>query len=285
MIKVKKFLQGLTLFDYLLVALLFAGVVFFAFIFFRKQQFLEVVVKVSDENVNWASPGTKDWFSSIFYAGMKERDGLGRPQAEVIKVFSYDTQPERKDVFLTLNLRGVYTKALDQYSYKGRPILVGYPIKLQLDSVNAEGIIVSVGNMDNNKKVDLTLEVRTWDDRRDSYAVTSFTNTTGVRPYVADAIDKESVITDNNGNEVIKVIDKKVVNAKQVVTTSDGRVLVQSNPLLKDMTLTLQVRATIIGGKYYFFNEIPILIGQRLPLNFQNVSIFPDVAKITVNDN
>ncbi len=282
--KIKSYIKSLTVFDYVLVALIVLGILFFAALFFRKQSFLTIQIKVSDENITWNSPGTKDWFSSFFYTGMKEKNGLGKVQAEVLKVFSYNTKPNRKDVYLTLRLLGVYTKAINQYSYKGRPLLVGYPIKLQLDNINVEGVITSVGDLDKRTKINLIVDVSAWDDKQDPYTLTNFSDTTGVRPYIADAISKGSYIADNNGDEVIKVLDKKVSDARKLVTTASGGVLVQKNPLLKDLSLTLNVEATKIGDRYYLFDEIPILIGERLPLNFNNVSIFPDVTKITVNE-
>ena len=284
--RLKKIFKKLTIFDYVLVSIFVFGVVFFALVFFRKQTFLTVTVKVSDDSVVWDSPGTKDWFSSLFYTGMTEKNSVGQVQAEVLKVFSYNIKPDRQDVYLTLNLKGVYTKALDQYSYKGRPLLVGYPIKLQLSNINVEGVITAVGDEDSarQKKVKLIVEVRTWDDKRDPYVTTNFNDTTGIRPFLADAINKDSTILDNDGGEVIKVIDKKVSDASKIVTTSDGRLFIQKNPLLKDMILTLEVEATEINGKYFLFDEIPILVGEKIPLNFSNVSIYPDITKITVDE-
>jgi hypothetical protein len=279
-----KLINKFTTFDYLLLILLIFVAIFFAFILFRKQSYITVVVKVSDENINWSSPGTKDWFSSLFYNGMTEKDGLGRKEAEVIKVFSYNSMPDRKDVYLTVKLKAVFTKALDQYSYKGRPVLVGYPIMLQLDNINTEGVITNIGDNTTGKKVQLILEVTTWDDKRGSFDISNFTETTGIRPYIAEAILKDYVIADNKGNNIVKVLDKKVTDSIKLVTTSDGRVLIQKNPLLKDLNLTLAVQATEINGKYFLFDDIPILIGQKIPLNFNNVSIFPEVTKFTLDE-
>lgn len=274
--RIKKKLSKLTVFDFILITTFSLGIIFFAYIFFRKPVFVTITVKVGEDNIIYPSGGVRDWFSQLFYTGMGERDGLGKLQAEIIEILSYDTAPNKKDVYLKLKLRSVYTKSSSQYSYKGKPVLVGYPIKLQLDNLNVEGLITDIeGTRDPRQKETLLIESKILYESR------VFMETNGVREYVADAIKIGDKIYDSKKSAVITVVDKKVENSKKVVTTSAGQVIVSSNPLLKDVSLTLKVEAIKINGKYYLFDDVPILIGQEIPINFPFLSIWPIVTKIT----
>src|SRR3989304_851606 len=130
--KLKKKFKNLGVFDYVLISLFLIGVTFFAYLFFRSPQYVTVTVKVGEESIVWPREGIRDWFSQLFYVGMGEKDGLGNMQAEVKEVYSYDVKPNKRAVYLTLRLRAVYTKASNQYTYKGKPVLVGQPITLRL---------------------------------------------------------------------------------------------------------------------------------------------------------
>ena len=47
----------------------------------------------------------------------------------------------------------------------------------------------------------------------------------------------------------------------------------------KDVFLTLEISAEKIDGKYFFLNDIPILVNQAIPINTPTVSIYPVVTK------
>lgn len=277
--KIIKFLKDqskrLTFFDYLIFGVLIVGVIVLANILLRKSSYITVTVKASEDNVAWTND-TKTWFSQLFHEGMMERDGVGRNQAEVVKIYSYDTDPSKKALYLTLKLKAVYSKSTGQYSFKGKPLLIGNTIKLFLDNVNLEGLIVNIENLpDPREKVKLRLETRLIGDSR-------FQETEGSPQYVTDAVKVGDKVYDSQGNTILTVISKYTEPAKRVVTTSDGRVLVRTSPLLKDAYFAADVNAMKIGGKYYLFDDVPISIGFGLPINLPFISIFPTITKISI---
>src|SRR3989344_8740241 len=121
--KVIKRFKNLTLFDKTIIILAVIGALSLLYIFFRKSEFITVTIKVGEEDVRslpWmVDSGSRTWFKELFYEGMKEKDGLGRVNAEVLEVYSYDTAPSRSDIYLTIKLKTVYSRATNQFTYKG----------------------------------------------------------------------------------------------------------------------------------------------------------------------
>ncbi|MFZ5845014.1 MAG: DUF4330 family protein, partial [Patescibacteria group bacterium] len=272
-------LTKLTLADAAIAALGIGVVLILAFLFFRKTSYLNLTIKINEESVaydTWAvfNRGTRSWFGQMFYPGMKEKDGLGKTSAEVLQVRTYNTFPGRQAAYLTVKLRATYNRGSNQYIYRGKPVLIGNTIKLFLDNVLAEGLITHIeGVPDPRQKTSLTVQVQL----REETPV--YPETSGTRPYVAEAIKAGDQIVDNQGNVAIKVLDKEVSDAKRLVTTSDGRVSIQSNPLRKDVFLTLLVNALKIGDQYFVFDDVPILTGIEIQLNFPNIFVGAEVVK------
>lgn len=281
----KKRLRDLSLFDKILMGLVVLLVFFFAYAFFRKSTYITINVKVGEEDVVWEH-WSRAWFSQLFYKGMKEKDGLGRVNAEVLDVHSYDvTFPEndtliaKKAVYLKLKVKAIYSRSSNQYTYKGLPVLVGSPIRMYLDSVLVEGLVTNIGGIkDPREKKILIVEAQVIDESP------TYLETSGTKVYIADALRVGQKIQDDQGNTIIEIFDKKVENAKKVINTSDGRVLVGVNPLRKDVYLTMRINAIQLNNKYYFFDDIPISIGLKIPLNTPTLTILPEVTKITVQE-
>lgn len=277
MIPIRSKLKNLTFFDKLLIAFGIVGVIFFAYIFFRKSAYLTVTIKVGTDNVLYESNGIQSWFSQLFYTGMTEKDGLGTTRAQVLKVYSYDTSPTRMAVYLTTKIKVVYNRSSDQYTYKGYPVLVGSTLRLYLDRMLVDGLITHIeGIKDPREKKTLIVETQV----REETSV--FPETAGTKDYIANALQAGDEIKDGQGNTIIKVLDKRVENAKKVVTTSDGRILLQYDPVKKDVYLTLQIEAIKMNNKYFVFDDIPIRIGIGIPLESTLVSVWPDVMSIKV---
>lgn len=277
--KFKTKLKNLTLFDRALILMAIVLGMVLLYVFFRKSSYVNVTVKVDEEKVlyeSWkAEDGTKSWFSQLFYKGMKEKDGLGKIAAEVLDVRSYDTFPSRKAVYITLRLRVVYNRASNQYTFKGKSLLIGSTIKLNLDRVFVDGLITQVeGVRDPRERATLIVEAQIREESP------TFLETSGTKEYVANALKVGEEIKDDQGNTVIKILKKRVENAKKTVVTSDGRVIVRTNPLRKDVYLTLQIEALKIHDRYFLFDDIPILIGSKIPINSPTIWVRAEVTGI-----
>ncbi len=276
-----KLLKKLTLFDKLIILLAGLGIIVFAYVFFRKTSYINVTLRIDEDDVRYVQwsieeQGSRTWYSQLFHQGMTEKDGFGKINAEVESVYSYDLSPGKQAIYLTVKLNGVYSRSQNQYTYKGNPVSIGYPIKLFLDNVYVKGIVTSVENViDPRERVTLQIEAKVVDDDP------KFMETTGVPEYEAEAINKGDTVLDNAGNIVIKVSDKKTQFAKKTVTTSDGRVVTALQPNKYDVYLTLEINAVKISGNYFIFDDVPILIGEEIPLNTSTYSFRPQVTKIS----
>lgn len=281
----KNKIKKLKFLDWTIIALGLAGILIFGFIFFRKSTYITATVKVGETSFfygTWltGSPiwndtsGTKNWFARAIKVGQSEKDGLGKVKAEVLDIYSYDKTPTRKTVYLTVRLNVVYNKASNTYTYKGVPVLTGSQIKLNLDNMYIDGLVLNVEGYP--EKVERKLIKILTQIREESAA---YPDTAGTKPYVAEAINIGDSVLDNNGNTLIKVVDKKVVLAKKSAVTRDGRVVETVDPTKRDVFLTLDVYAQEIDGKFYFLDDIPILIDQILPVNTDKISIFPIITR------
>ncbi len=281
--KIIKKLKDLTLFDKILIGLAILVVVFVGYGIFRKSTYITVTLKVGEENVVWER-WSRAWFSQLFYPGMKEKDGLGRVNAEVVSIHSYDALPlasdlyhVKKAVYLKTRIKAVYSRSSNQYTYKGLPVLIGSQIRMYLDRVLVEGLVTGIeGVVDPRENKTLLVEAQIKEESL------TYQETSGTDDYIAQALSVGQKITDDQGNVAIEIIGKRVENAKKVTTTSTGGVLIGQNPLKKDVYLTLKINATKLYDRYYLFDDIPILVGQTIPINTSTLTVLPEVTKITV---
>jgi hypothetical protein len=152
---------------------------------------------------------------------------------------------------------------------------VGSPIKLFLDKLYVQGLVVAIDGIGDTRERQ-QLKVDIWLKKENS----TYTGTSGEDAYLADFLKIGDEITDSEGRAVVKIVNKKVEDAKQSVPTSDGRIVLQRNPLKKDIYLTLDIDALKIDNKYYLFDDIPILVGHILPLNFKFITISPEITSV-----
>lgn len=281
--------KGIKLVDIIILVVGISAISIFFFLFYRKTSSVIVTVKVGETSIYYAGTsmpvggidlsGTKEWYANNFHSGQVEKQGFNNIQATVLDVYSYNKTPTSKNVYLKVKLNTVYNPATNTNTYKGVPVLIGSPIKLNLDNVYVNGIIVNLGDaLGGTPRQTITLEAQIIDENQ------TFLETTGTEDYVANAINIGDEVKDNNGIVLIKVLDKKVLPAKRTVTTSDGKVYAQDYSSRKDVFLTLQISAQKNGDRYFFLDDIPILIDKPIPINLPTISLSPKVIRfISVN--
>jgi hypothetical protein len=205
----KKLLSKINLIDRVIIAIGLLSAIAFGFIFFRASTHITAVIKVSEDTIihnPWVmGVGTRTWFAELFHPGMKESDGLGQVAAEVLDVRSYHSSPEKKAVYLTVKLRAVYNRASNQHTYNGLNLLIGSPIKLNLDHMLVEGLVTHIDGVKdprNNAKLIVTTQLK-----RDNPV---YTGTSGVEPHIANALNVGDVVQDNRDHTIVTIIDKEV---------------------------------------------------------------------------
>lgn len=277
----------LRLFDIVIAAsILTFSFTLYAFLY-RTSKPVTVTIKVNEESLVTPNRGISPWFANQFHEGMIEKDTFGRVMATIKQVRKYDngfrynyndavyTESFKKTVYLTTQLQAVYSPGSTQYTYKGKNILVGSTIQLNLNSLFVEGLIVYVnGAKSPYPESKLKVETRLID------YVFIFPETQGVMPFLADSIQEGNEIKDPEGKTVLRVIKKQSEDALKIVTTSSGDVFLRRDPIKKDVYLTLEVTAHKIGDRYYFSDDYPLLIEQTIPIHLPTVSLWPVITHI-----
>jgi hypothetical protein len=232
-------------------------------------------VKITEDSILYVRNNPQAWFVYLFKEGMRERDGLGRTSAEIEKVNYYDSGEAKKAVYLNLRLRVDYNKRSRNYLYKGKPLLIGSPIKIEFEDIITEGLVTSVEGVDDPRKdVELIVKSQIFDLNP------VFPETNGVQPFLAEAINVDDKVRDSNGREVITVLEKTEEAAKKIVTNDKGEVFLRRDPVKKDVYLTLKLLVRQINDEYYLFDDIQVKIGNGIPIHTVNYSIWPVVTEI-----
>jgi len=271
--------KKVSLFDLALIILIIGIVLAAAFLFFRRTKQFEVVVKITSKNVLYAWDTPPNWFAEYFKEGMVAKDSLGRKTAEIKKIYRYDTGPNNKALYLTLNLKADYAWGSGKFSFEGNPLIIGAPIKIEFPNILIDGLITHIEGLDNSMVMrDMIVETQIMNYDQ------VFPETNGINSFEAEAITVGEEVKDSLGNTLITVLDKKIDPAKKIVTDANGRVFVQPDPLKKDVYLTLKLRVmekdNLDKKEYYLFDDTRIMIGSSVPLHLKNISFYPVVTKI-----
>lgn len=273
--KSTSYLRNLKFFDFLVISLFIVLGISFFFFFFRQSKYITVKLKITEKNVLYAYSAPPSWFVYLFKEGMKERDGLGRVNAEVLDVYFYDTTPANKAVYLTLKLRATYSSRSRGYKYKGKVVAAGEGLRINLEKILAEGLIVEVEGMESPfEEVHLQVKAQIVEIDR------VFSETTGTEAYIADAIRVGDKVFDSSGRFMAEVMEKKVQPAQKNTFDDKGNVYQRFDPRKKDIFLTLKVRAKKINNEFYFFDDVRIKVSGDLPFHFKDISIYPVVTEI-----
>jgi len=268
-------MKKLSLFDLIFITLFIFSAVFLFIFLFRKNKYINIVVKVTNDNVLYAETYPPNWFVNLFRKGMSEKDGLGRVTAEIKDIYLYDIGPNRKAAYLLLNIKATYDKRSSQYSYKGKPLLVSSPIKIQFEKVLINGLVTFVeGIEDSRDEKILKLEARLIENNP------VFPNVRGVEPFIANAVNIGDEVKSFDGKTLIKVIDKKIEPAIRIVVSDKGQSFAVNDPIFKDVFLTIKVRTQKINNEYYFFDDLRIKVGLGMPVNLENITIWPTITKV-----
>jgi len=273
--KLQNKLKNLGLFDFLIIIFVIFLAVGVGVFFFRGTRYIETTVKITEDSILYVRNNPQAWFVYLFKEGMRERDGLGRTSVEIGKVKFYDSGEAKKAVYLNLKLKANYNKRSQNYTYKGKPLLVGNPIKVELEGIIAEGLVTAIeGIPDTRKEVEIVVKSQVVD-----YNLI-FPETIGIQPFLANAIRVDDRVKDSNGKEIIRILEKTEEAAKKIVTNDKGEVFLRRDPVKKDVYLTLKLLVKQINDEYYLFDDVQVKIDNRVPIHTSKYSIYPLVTEI-----
>lgn len=234
-------------FDILVGVLLLAlGIIFFLF-FYRRAEYIDITVKVTDQDILYERTRPNFYYSDHFTVGDVELDTLGRAISEIISVEHFPVHQNQNIVYVTLKVKATYDTRSKQYLARGQKIVYGAPIRFSLTKVTFDGYVVDFPGKDTSS------EVRT-------ATVRVVVRARNAEEEVAEAISVGDSINTSYGESILEVEDTQVVPAEMVTTDSRGLPYLRRNPLLKDLYLTFLISAKKIGKTYYLFDDIPLII-------------------------
>jgi len=271
---IKNKIKNLGLFDFLMIGFLILIIVFFAVFFSRKTKYLEVTIKITENSILYAKNNPQAWFVYLFKPGMKEKNGLGQTSAEVEKVYFYDVSEAKKAAYIDLKLKTNYNRQSQNYSYKGKALLVGSPIKIELQDVLIEGLVTAVeGLPDPRKEVELIVKSQILENNL------VFPETNGIPIFLADAVKVGDKFYNSENKAVVTVLEKNEELAKKIVTNDKGEVFLRRDPLKKDVYLTLKLLAKQTNNEYFLFDDLQIKIGNGIPILTESYSVWPVITE------
>lgn len=257
----KDFLRKLTVFDWLVVFVVLATLAFFSSYLFRVERWVEVEVLVSPEKWWWQAESPPFWLAESIEIGDNELDAFGRKVAEVADYRIYEKGGSTKDVYLKLNLKIGIDKRKKKLVFKNRPLEVGSPIELNLSNTLINGMVTYVqGLPDKRKTVEKKIKAK-WMD---------------IFPSQAEIVTIGSKMQDGQGRAIAEILDKKVSYAEKTIleTESGDRLYVTAtDPLRRDVVLTIWLLTKEQGGILYFTDNQKIKVGERIWIYFPEIDI------------
>lgn len=270
----KKFIQKLQLFDYVILGVFALLAISFAIFFLRQDKFITVKVKITDQVIPNSYGAPPSWFAYFFKKGMKEKDGLGRTTVEIIDVYHYNTERDKRTVYLTTQIRAVYNSRTGEYRYKGSPLSIGNIIRINFEQIYFEGLVVESDFLpDPYKYEDIVVKAEIQE-------YTSFPNTTGVDQYVADSLIIGDKVYDSSGKTIAEILSKEVTPAKISTIDQYGNIYLKRDPRRKDITLNLKLWVKRVENQLFFLDDRRVAVWENLPLNFSSITIWPTITEI-----
>lgn len=271
---VQKLLRKISVFDFVLLcigAFLFFG---FFFFFYRKAEHVNIRVKVTDQDVLYAKTQPTTWYANRFEVGDVEKDTLGRVISEIVGVERFNVTSNLKAVYLDLKVRATYDTRTKLYSARGKPLVFGTPVRFNFSTITFDGIVTEFPNSEYQKNLRVenmkvvVLQRGIWPDRG------------SVEPTTIQSVKKGDKIYNSRGEILAEVLDVKIRQAERTVETDRGELLLRYDPIYKDGIYTLNIRARVFNDEPFVFDNIAVKLGEVLPLNFPDLSLFPIIVEI-----
>lgn len=269
-----KILSKLTYFDYSIIVIVTVLSLGFLFFFYRKSEHVDIRVKITDKDVLYAWTRPQNWYADRFRIGDVERDLLGRVITEIVDVQTFNVESHRKAVYLDLKVKAVYDSRTNLYSAKGKSLVFGTPIRFDLSEITFEGIVTEFPN--SQYRDNYTIEEKVVD-----VLLRGVVGDQGViEPEILNTINKGDKIIDSNGIVLAEVLDVRLSQALRITTTDRGELFLRYDPFYKDVRLMLKLRTKAVNNEMYVFDNLPLRVGEKIPLTFNDVFIAPTIVEI-----
>lgn len=270
-LKIKKDFRKYHLIDLFGIGVFFMILFSTALFFLRKSQYVEITLRVSEQEQlkpMWSN-NSPEWYISYLKEGLETKDLLGKVNARVENVYYYPTFGLDHTVYIKLKLRSTYNKTNDQYSYNGLPLLIGSYHELKVGNVSIAGIIHSIGDSQSEKYkkylVRGILETK-YNGGNLFEAETSFE---GIKNFLALKIEEGLVVVDSKENEIAKITKvKKSLARRQFI--SGSRLISVIDPERKKIELEVELTTKKVNNRYLYRERSSIFVNALIDLNFED---------------
>lgn len=263
---IKKIKAKFSIFDLLLAGSLVLLVGVFFFFFYRKSEYIKIRVKVTDQDVLYAGTLPKNFYANQFEVGDVEYDAIGRKIAEIVKIDSYNLNPSDRVVYLDLLVKSTYDSRTKTYSVRGNGIRYGSPMRFNLLKVTFDGYVTEFPNSMDAHHVQVGVKRVETIGR-------------GLEPFIADAVHVGDTFYDSSGNVLVKVLSVENKPAERVIQDFSPQLYLRNDPLYRDIYITVEVKTKTVDGIVYLFDDLPLKIGESVPINLKDISVFPAITK------
>jgi hypothetical protein len=253
--RLKEILKKLSIFDWLLLGLGIGFFVFLGFSLFRKENWLEIELRVMPEKYWWGFAYPPAWLAENIEIGDEEYNFRGERIAEVVDLSTYKTRGEGENIYLQVKIKVAKDVKGDKYRYNSSIVEVGGPLSLHLDNNLVPGIVLSINK--DRKEVEKRIQVKGH----------------GKNPSLVESVKVGDQIKDGQGNVIAEVLAKKATPSKVIYLFEQGRIIYGVRPTYDfyDVALELKIKAKEIDGDWYYQGVNKIVVGNGIELDFPHV--------------
>jgi len=257
---------------------------FFLFFFKREGGFVNIRVRVTDTDALYVRTDPYNWYADKFIAGDSEKDAVGGVTAKIENVESFNIKSDKRIVFLDISIYAKYDPKTGIYSARGKPLTFGSTVPFNFTNVSFEGLVIGEPGFEKKpEKTEYVLvkaRARGYVDKPELIGGTNKVNTNTIEPEVLESVLKGDKVITVDGDVLVEVVDSVIYPSERAVATNLGGLVLTKDPIYKDAIYTLKVRSKKVGNEIYVFDVLPLKIGEVIPLNFNDVSIFPTIINI-----
>ncbi len=262
---------SLGLFDLILAGVVLFLAVFFFLFFYRKGEYVDIRVKVTDQDVLYANAKPTSGYARHFTVGDIEKDAIGQVISQITAVENFEVPSgggtTRRSLYVDLRVKATYDSRTQTYSSRGKVLAFGIPMRFRLNRVTFDCFITEFPGSEMFAP-DEVGEVTVQAIQRN------------MEPAVAAAIHQGDVFKNSRG-DVLASVEKIDVTPAEVVTQTDsGELLLRKSPLNKDVLVTLRLRTRTYQGERVVLDDLPVRVGQEVPILLPQVNFYPMITLV-----
>lgn len=257
--KLKLLLKKISVLDYFL-AIIFISAISFYFLFFKRGDNM-IYVDVFSPSPEWTEDSypLSRWQTGALKKGDAQYNSFGQKIAEVMDVYRTPWNGGKQEyMFVTLRLKATYNKNVKTYSFNGNPLLFGNDFLLEANNASLEGKVINIYKTveEKNSKITYKKALVTVKYRYQE-------------PWVAEKLLNKNELYDSSGQLMFKILDLKIVPAREFNSNWQGQVVASNNPERKDILMKIEVPNVECSAQNCFYNHyFPLTVGWEFPVDF-----------------